>query len=61
MARPKYVITATGTDGQSLSAADRALGVVGGAAVYSDQELADRLKDLPNHPGATVTVRNAAS
>ena len=59
MGKAKYVITAVDKNGQSLSAIDRTLGVVGGAAVYSDQELADRLKDLPNHPGATVTVRNA--
>lgn len=59
MAKAKYVITATNADGNSVSKVDRALGVVGGAAVYSDQDLADRLKDLPNHPGVTVTVRAA--
>lgn len=59
MGKPKYVITATDKDGQSLSKVDRALGVVGGAAVYSDKDLADRLAELPNHPGVTVTVRNA--
>ena len=59
MGKTKYVITATRADGQSVSAVDRALGVVGGAAVYSDQELNDRLKDLPNNPGVTVTIRNA--
>lgn len=59
MGKAKYVITATRADGKSVSPVDRALGVVGGAAVYSDAELADRLKDLPNHPGVTVTVRNA--
>jgi hypothetical protein len=59
MAKPKYVITATDKDGKSLSAVDRALGVVGGAAVYSDDDLAKRLADLPNSPGVTVTIRNA--
>jgi hypothetical protein len=59
MAKPKYVITATDKDGKSLSAVDRALGVVGGAAVYSDQDLQDRLAKLPNSPGVTVTIRNA--
>lgn len=59
MGKPKYVITATRADGQSLSPVDRALGVVGGAAVYSDKDLADRLADLSNHAGVTVTVRNA--
>jgi hypothetical protein len=59
MAKPKYVITATRADGKSVSPVDRALGVVGGAAVYSDDDLAKRLADLPNHPGVTVTVRNA--
>lgn len=59
MGKPKYVITATDKDGQSLSKVDRALGVVGGAAVYSDKDLADRLAELPNHPGVTVTIRNA--
>ena len=59
MGKAKYVITATDKDGNSVSKIDRALGVVGGAAVYSDQDLADRLKDLPDNPGVTVTVRNA--
>jgi len=58
MPRPKYVITATGADGKSLSAVDRALGVVGGAAVYDDADLAKRLAELPKYPGVTVTVRN---
>lgn len=59
MGKAKYVITATRADGKSVSAIDRALGVVGGAAVYSDQDLHDRLAQLPNNPGVTVTVRNA--
>lgn len=59
MAKAKYVITAVDKDGKSLSAVDRALGTIGGAGVYSDAELAARLADLPNHPGVTVTVRNA--
>jgi hypothetical protein len=60
MAKPKYVISATRADGQSVSKIDRALGIVGGAAAYDDADLAKRLADLPNHPCVTVTVRNAA-
>ena len=56
MGRPKYVRTATAADGQSVSKIDRALGVVGGVAVYSDKDLNDRLAEPP---GVTVTVRNA--
>jgi hypothetical protein len=59
MAKPKYVISATTADGKSVSKIDQALGVVGGVAVYDDADLAKRLADLPNHPGVTVTVRNA--
>lgn len=53
------MLTATRADGQSVSQIDRALGVVGGVAVYDDADLAKRLADLPNNPGVTVTVRNA--
>lgn len=59
MAKAKYVITATTPDGKSVSKIDRALGIVGGVAVYDDKDLAKRLADLPNNPGVTVTVRNA--
>lgn len=59
MGKAKYVITATRADGQSVSKVDRALGTVGGAAVYSDEDLAARLAELPDNPGVTVTVRNA--
>lgn len=59
MSKAKYVITATRADGQSVSPVDRALGIVGGAAVYSDKDLHDRLAQLPDNPGVTVTVRNA--
>lgn len=59
MGKPKYVMTATDKNGDSLSKIDRALGTVGGIAVYDDADLNRRLADLPNHPGATVTIREA--
>lgn len=59
MGKAKYVITATRADGQSVSAVDRALGVAGGAAVYSDKDLNARLAQLKDNPGVTVTIRNA--
>jgi hypothetical protein len=59
MGKAKYFMTATDKDGQSLSKIDRALGTVGGIAVYDDADLNRRLADLPNNPGVTVTIRNA--
>lgn len=59
MSKAKYVLTATRADGKSVSPVDRALGVVGGVAVYSDADLNARLGQLKDNPGVTVTVRNA--
>jgi hypothetical protein len=57
MSKPKYVMTATTADGKSVSKTDRALGVVGGIAVYDDKDLNRRLEHLPE--GVTVTLRAA--
>jgi hypothetical protein len=50
-------MTATTADGKSVSKIDRALGVVGGIAVYDDKDLNRRLEHLPE--GVTVTLRAA--
>ena len=59
MGKAKYVLTATDKDGKSLSAIDRALGVVVGVSVYDDADLNSRLAQLKDNPSVTVTVRNA--